>query len=116
MPVVWRGGASFAVVATAVTLAVACSSMPPKSPEQARSDAAVADRVYSALNADPVYFFRHVDVRVDNGVADLSGYVWTTDALYRARQIARETRGVTQVVTSRLELEREGLDNGRASY
>lgn len=116
MPVVWRGGAFSAVLVVTITLAIACSSRPPRSPEQARADAAVAERVYSALNADPVYFYRHVDVRVDNGVADLSGYVWTTDALYRARQIARETPGVTQVVTSRLELEREGLDNGRASY
>jgi osmotically-inducible protein OsmY len=75
---------------------------------------AVADSVYAALNADPTYFYRHVDVRVEDGVADLSGYVWSTDAIYRAREIARQVSGVTRVVTSHLELEREGHANGPA--
>lgn len=72
----------------------------------------LANSLYTALNADPVYFFRHVDVRVVNGVADLSGYVWSTDAIYRARQIARHVPGITRVVTSHLELEREGRGTG----
>jgi osmotically-inducible protein OsmY len=74
----------------------------------------VADSVYAALNADPAYFYRHVDVRVEDGVADLSGYVWSTEAIYRAREITRQVSGVTRVVTSHLELEREGHANGRA--
>jgi osmotically-inducible protein OsmY len=74
----------------------------------------VADTVYAALVADPTYFYRHVDVRVDNGVTDLSGLVWSTAAIYRARQIARDVPGVRQVVTNRLMLEREGRTNGTA--
>jgi osmotically-inducible protein OsmY len=74
----------------------------------------LASAVYSELNADPTYYFRHVDVSVENGVADLSGYVWSTDALYRARQIARSVPGVSRVVTARLELERQGFSNGRS--
>jgi len=93
-------------------LAAACSTTPSRSPSQARADEAAADRVYLALNTDPTYFYRHVDVRVDNGVADLSGYVWSTDAIYHARQITLKVPGVTRVVTSRLDLEREGLTNG----
>jgi len=96
-------------------LAAACSSTPPTPaapPVQSGADAVIADGVRQALNADPIYFFRHVDVGVSNGVADLSGYVWTTDAIYRARQIARGVPGVKRVVTSRLELEREGKANG----
>jgi BON domain len=80
--------------------------------EQENPDQLTADRVYAALNADPIYFFRHVDVEVDDGVADLSGYVWTTDAIYRARRIARTVPGVTRVVTSHLELEREARGPG----
>lgn len=61
-----------------------------------------------------MYFFRHVDVQVDQGVAQLSGYVWSTDAIYRARTIATRVPGVTGVVTNQLELQRGGLNFGPA--
>jgi osmotically-inducible protein OsmY len=110
-----RDAAYRTVLGATAMLAVACSTTPARSPTpaQTRGDEAVADRVYLALNADPTYFYRHVDVKVDSGVADLSGYVWSTDAIYRAWQIAREVPGVTRVVTNHLDLEREGLTNGR---
>jgi len=75
----------------------------------------VANYISAQLNADPMYYFRHVNVRVDeNGVANLSGFVWDTFAIYRARQIASEVPGVTRVVTSGLELEMGGLNHGPA--
>jgi osmotically-inducible protein OsmY len=107
-------GGAFPAVAAAALLAVACASTAPRSPAQASVDEALANSVYAALNADPVYFYRHVDVRVEDGVADLSGYVWCTDAIYRAREITRQVSGVTRVATSHLELERGGRTNGRA--
>ncbi len=110
MPLSWRFDA-FPAVCAAAALAVACST-PPKSAEQIRADESIGQQVYAALSADPAYFYRHVDVRVDGGVADLSGYVWSADAIYRARQIARQVPGVTRVVTSNLELERAGLNRG----
>jgi osmotically-inducible protein OsmY len=100
-----------AALALSALLSVACSNAPPKSPEQERADAATAERVYAALEADPIFYFRDVDVSVDNGVALLSGYVWTTDALYRAQEIAREVPGVTRV-HHHLELERQGNRGG----
>ena len=119
-----RKGGAYAILLASVSALAACVSVPPKSPEQERPDAAasvraelgvtdevLANAVYSDLNADPKYYFRHVDVRVDNGVAHLSGYVWSTDAIYRARTIARNVPGVTGVVTSQLELERNGRDS-----
>ena len=96
----------------AIVLVSACSTTPPRSAEQIRADESIAEHVYAALDADPVYFYRHVDVRVDDGVTDLSGYVWSTDAIYRARQIARAVPGVKRVVTNNLELERAGLNRG----
>ena len=103
------------------TLTVSCSSAPPKPSvptaaasmrtELGATDEVLANAVYTELNADPVYYFRHVDVRVDNGVADLSGYVWSTDAIYAARKIASKVPGVTGVRTSQLQLERNGRDN-----
>lgn len=104
------------------TLTVSCASAPPTPPapsaaesirsELGATDEILANAVYSQLNADPIYYFRHVDVRVDNGVADLSGFVWSTDAIYRARKIASQTPGITRVVTSHLELERNGRSGG----
>ncbi len=75
---------------------------------EARTDEAVAAQVHAALNADPVYFFKHVDVQVTHGVVTLSGYVWSTQALYRAKKIAAGVPGVTDVV-NQMELERNGL-------
>ncbi|MDE2138517.1 MAG: BON domain-containing protein [Gammaproteobacteria bacterium] len=89
----------------------ACATGAPHPASADGADQALANRIYTALNADPWYFYRHVDVRVDDGVADLSGYVWSADAVYQARRIAAATPGVRRVVTSRLELERNGLDN-----
>lgn len=105
-----------AVAASAVL--GACTTAAPRPPAetavQAAADQQLSHDVYAALNADPTYFYRHVDVHVRDGVADLSGYVWSTDAIYRARQITRAVPGVTSVVTSRLELERAGRSNGQS--
>jgi len=80
--------------------------------EETLADEALASHIYQALNADPIYYFRHVDVKVDRGVAHLSGYVWSTDAIYRARKIAMNVPGVTGVRTNQLELERNGRGGG----
>ena len=74
----------------------------------------MANYIYTQLNADPIYYFRHVDVKVDNGVAHLSGYVWSTDAIYQARRIAMNVPGVTGVRTNQLQLERNGQNSGPA--
>jgi osmotically-inducible protein OsmY len=96
--------------ATAAAIA-ACSSLPPKTAEQERADAATAERISAALENNPIYYFRDVEVSVDYGVAELSGYVWTTDALYRAQEITRSVPGVSGV-RDKLQLEREGNRGG----
>jgi len=103
-------GGIYAVLAITAML-VACANSPPKSPEQERADAATTERVYAALEANPIYYFRDVEVSVDYGVALLSGYVWTTDALYAAQGIARKVPGVTGVKDT-MELERQGNRGG----
>jgi osmotically-inducible protein OsmY len=99
------------IVLAASVLAVACANTPAGSPAQAQADAAIASRVSAALNDDPIFFFRHVEVSIDHGVASLTGIVWTTDALYRAQQITRGVPGVTRVV-NRMELERPQRTGG----
>lgn len=106
----------------AATLVVACGAGPPRAPappaaeaarsERTEADLRLANAVYSALNADPMHFYRHVEVHVSDGVASLSGFVWSTDAIYRAREIARGVDGVKRVETNHLELERNGSNNG----
>lgn len=105
----------------AAALTVSCATPPlrpvppgaaPAGAEPPGANDLLASAVYRQLNADPIYYFRHVDVRVDHGVAHLTGYVWSADALYRARYIAQSVPGISAVVTSQLELERNGLTNG----
>jgi len=71
----------------------------------ATSDEALTRAIHAALDADPHHFFRHVDVRVDNGVATLSGFVHSSQAINRARTIASNVPGVTRVVTNNLSLQ-----------
>jgi len=104
------------VLPAALSLIGACATpAPAPSGPASAADQALAQRISLALNADPWYLYSHVDVRVDDGVANLSGYVWSTDALYQARRIAAHVPGVTGVVTNHLELERNGIDNSPVS-
>jgi osmotically-inducible protein OsmY len=100
-----------AALLASVTLITGCSTSPPKSPEQAQADEVAAQKIYEALDADPTYYFRHVDVHVYDGVAELRGYIWGTQALYRAKEIAAGVPGVRRVVND-MELEREGSQGG----
>jgi len=79
---------------------------------ETQTDEAIAAEVHKALNADAVYYFKHVDVQVSQGVVTLSGYVWSTPAIYRAKKIASGVPGVTGIA-NQLELEREGLQPSR---
>ena len=94
-----------------ILLLAGCATTGQGSPRQTEADAATAARIYAALDADPVHYFRHVDVHVYGGVVHLSGYIWSTDALYKAKQIAASVPGVTQVINE-MELERQGIRGG----
>lgn len=110
-----------AALIVAIVLTASCASAPARhslstdnpATRSAHSgdDEALAHLIDSRLNADPIYFYRHVEVHVRQGVAELSGYVWSTDAIYNARQIALRVPGVRNVITSHLELERNGRSN-----
>ena len=64
---------------------------------QSPNDARTAQDIDARLKADQYHLFRHVTVSVQNGVAQLSGFVYSTDALAKAKQIAGDTPGVTRV-------------------
>ena len=99
--------------ASAQTTAPATSAPPPAAPPTGQpaheaagnSDEELTKAISSALDADPNHFFRHVTVRVDNGVATLGGFVHSSQAINRARTIAGKVPGVSRVVTNNLTLE-----------
>ena len=94
-----------------LTLSITTGNAATPSASQAadpRAEGVMAEQIYDALNADPTYFYRHVEVQVQHGVVTLGGYVWSTPAIYRAEKIAAGTPGVTRVV-DQMELERNGI-------
>jgi osmotically-inducible protein OsmY len=97
-----------------VLLAAACASTPPKSAAQIAADRALANKVESALDSDPVFFFRHADVQADDGKVSLSGYVWNNESIVQAKRVASRIPGVTSV-SDQLELERAGGNAGGSS-
>jgi osmotically-inducible protein OsmY len=97
-----------------VLLTAACASTPPQSAAQIEADRTLANKVEGALDSDPVFFFRHVDVQADNGNVSLSGYVWSNDSMLQAKRVASRVPGVTSV-SDKLELERAGGNAGSSS-
>ena len=90
---------NFATITALALVSTGCAAGPPVSPHPERRTAEVtAGQVYDALNADPIYYFRHVGVHVQDGVVTLSGYVWEPRDIYRAREVAARVPGVTRVV------------------
>jgi len=106
-----RNSRTFATIGALAVLALRLSTgqaaSQPVSPA-AQDDGVIQEQVYDALNIDPIYFFRHVDVQVQHGVVTLSGYVWSVPSIYRAEKIAARVPGVTRVI-DQMELERDGL-------
>ena len=104
----WWSIGSAGTCLAATLLAAACAADPPNSLEQRQSDIRATKEVYSKLNSDHVYYYAHVSIRVKNGVAHLSGYVWNTEALEHAKEVATSVPGIIAVVDN-LELERDGV-------
>jgi osmotically-inducible protein OsmY len=100
-------GSTVTCVCVAV-LAAACAADPPTSSQQRQSDIRATKEFYSRLASDQVYYYPHVTIRVENGLAHLTGYVWNTDALYHAKEVASSVPGITAVVDN-LQLERDGV-------
>lgn len=94
-----------------VLLSTACASVPGESPAQVHADRVLADKVENALNADPLYYFRHVSVQAHDGRVRLTGFVWSNDSIEQAERVARQVPGVTSVADE-LVLEREGSTAG----
>ena len=98
------------VLAAAVGCLTACLSGPSQTPAQREANKDLADQVQTALTSDKTLYARHIMVRAENGVVTLSGYVWTTEELAAAPEIAQSVSGVTKVV-NRIEVDRGAIQD-----
>jgi osmotically-inducible protein OsmY len=92
--------AAWLAAVASLLLGTACTSMPAKSPQQARADADVAARVYAAIKASPIWFYPALEVQVQNGAVYLTGLTFDPPAYDAATDIARHVPGVSQVTNA----------------
>ena len=86
----------------------------PRTAAQKEADKEIADRVDNALQTDHQLYAKHIIVRANNGVVQLTGYVWESPDLLEAQRVAEGVQGVAQVVND-LELQRNGLGDSPVS-
>ncbi|MGC1520334.1 MAG: BON domain-containing protein [Steroidobacteraceae bacterium] len=108
----FRGMAIAAAVACVV---VACASGPRKSDAEKQADKDMVDRVTGVLNGDQLLYARHIIVRADSGVVNLSGYVWTQPELEDAIRLAQSVPGVVKVVDT-MEVDRGALQDSSVTH
>jgi osmotically-inducible protein OsmY len=92
-------------------ISVACASVPPESLEQVKADRVLADKVQSAFDSDPEFFYWHPEIQAENGKVSLTGDVWSAPAIVSAERIASQVPGVTSVSDS-LEVQRNNSNGG----
>jgi osmotically-inducible protein OsmY len=92
--------ATISVVALlTLTVSTGYAATLPLRPETERqADRVITEQVRDVLAADPIHYFRHVDVYVRDGVATLSGYVWEPQEIYRARELTARVPRVVRVL------------------
>ena len=110
----WIKGLLYGVAAAIAAAASTGCMTSHRTPEQREADRQIAAAVSSALSADSRIYARHIDVRAENGVVHLAGYVWSDNDLYEAKQIAAGVPGVKGVIDD-MQLERGGSDNAPVS-
>lgn len=81
-------------------LAAGCAQLSPRSCGRSAADEATAARVYAALKADPLHFYPALEVRVEGGVAYLTGLAFDGPDRDAATWLARDVPGVTAVTNA----------------
>jgi osmotically-inducible protein OsmY len=95
-----RPAQALPAILASLLLAVACRSVPPPSPEQAKADADMQARVYAAIKASPIWYYPALEVQVRNGAVYLTGLTFDPPAFDAATDIARHVPGVTTVTNA----------------
>jgi osmotically-inducible protein OsmY len=85
-------------VVLALSIAACATAQPPRTAEEKLADRQLADAVAQKLSEDPNIYAVHIDVSARAGVVTLSGYVFESNDLFAAPQLAAKVPGVTSVV------------------
>ncbi|HME94800.1 MAG TPA: BON domain-containing protein [Methylomirabilota bacterium] len=100
MRAMWRrGGAVAAALAVAVLLA-ACQSMTGETLGENIDDAGITAAVKSKLAGEKISTVTRIDVDTNRGVVALNGTVKTVTDRTRAEELARQVKGVRDVVNN----------------
>jgi hyperosmotically inducible protein len=94
-----KSGTVLAVLAVVVLLA-ACQSSTGKTLGENIDDAGITTAVKAKLAAEKVSTLTRIDVDTNQGVVALNGTVKTVEDKVRAEQIARQVKGVRDVVNN----------------
>lgn len=94
-----RGGAVAAALAVAVLLA-ACQSMTGETLGENVDDAGITAAVKSKLAGEKIATVTRIDVDTNRGVVALNGTVKTVTERARAEELARQVKGVRDVVNN----------------
>jgi len=88
----------FTVLLAMVLAYAGCSSSSERrSTSTYMDDKVIAAKIKTDLIGDPLTKAHQIDVNVYKGVVELSGFVDTPEAVHRAAEIARNTKGVVDV-------------------
>jgi hyperosmotically inducible protein len=94
-----KSGTVMAVLAIVVLLA-ACQSSTGKTLGENIDDAGITTAVKAKLAAEKISTLTRIDVDTNQGVVALNGTVKTVEDKVRAEQIARQVKGVRDVVNN----------------
>ena len=94
-----RGGAGLAVLAVVLLLA-ACQSTTGRTLGENIDDAGITTTVKAKLAAEKIATLTRIDVDTNQGVVALNGTVQTESMKMRAEQIARQVKGVRDVINN----------------
>ena len=95
-----RAGKVMGVVAVVMMLMAACSSMTGKTLGENIDDAGITAAVKSKLATEKISTVTRIDVDTNQGIVALNGTVQSEAMRVRADQIARQVKGVRDVVNN----------------
>ncbi|MEX2220205.1 MAG: BON domain-containing protein [Candidatus Rokuibacteriota bacterium] len=95
-----RVGKVMGVVAVVMMLVAACSSMTGKTLGENIDDAGITAAVKSKLATEKISTVTRIDVDTNQGIVALNGTVQSEAMRVRADQIARQVKGVRDVVNN----------------
>src|SRR3954467_7404885 len=92
-----KGFVSAVIVLARLAVAAGPSTRTSQSPGEQVDDSVTTAAVKAALIADPVTKAHQIDVETYKGTVQLKGFVTSAQSKERAAEIARNSKGVTQV-------------------